>query len=419
FGYKRVFKLLIIVTKHLKFVNFQVEVIFHGAATVRFDEPLKTAVEINIRGTRDMLKLARGCSKLKAFVHISTAYSNCVQDQISEKFYESPLPGDKLIDIVETMDVKTINNITPGLLGDFPNTYAYTKAVAENIVQEYSKGLPVALFRPAIVIGTSKEPVAGWIDNVYGPTGVVVGAAVGLLHVLNCNPKVLADLVPGDMVVNACIAAAWKTAREYPSNHEDAPPPDLPPPVYNYVSSEQNPLTWEKFMKYNEIYGFQVPTIQAVYYYLFHITSSKFFYTLFCFLLHWIPAYIIDGIAVLIGKKPMLRKAYRKITKFSEVMAYFATREWKFDNSNTQKLYSELCDADKHLFDFDMSALDWNDYFYSYIRGVRVYLLKDPVETVPEGLKKLNRLRMLHYTFCGILGLLFLRAIWAVLSTFF
>ncbi|XP_075988922.1 fatty acyl-CoA reductase wat-like [Anticarsia gemmatalis] len=392
----------------------EVEVIFHGAATVRFDEPLKTAVEINVRGTREMFKLARGCGKLKAFVHISTAYSNCPQRVIEEKFYDSPLPGDKLIDLVETMDDKIINNITPGLLGDFPNTYAYTKAAAEDIVQTYSQGLPVALFRPSIVIGTAKEPVAGWIDNVYGPTGVVVGAAVGLLHVLNCNPKAVADLVPGDMVVNACIAAAWKTAKEYPANHEDAPPPDLPPPVYNYVSSEQNPLTWEKFMNYNEVYGFQVPTVQAIYYYLFHLTSSKFIYNIYCFFLHWIPAYIIDGIAIIIGKKPILRKAYTKITKFSEVMAYFATREWKFCNDNTQKLFKELCDADKHLFDFNLEAMDWSDYFYSYIRGVRVYLLKDPVETVPQGLKKLNRLRILHYTFCVILGLLFLRLLYGI-----
>uniref|UniRef100_A0A2A4JS90 Fatty acyl-CoA reductase n=1 Tax=Heliothis virescens TaxID=7102 RepID=A0A2A4JS90_HELVI len=485
----------------IKIMN-EVDVIFHGAATVRFDEPLKTAVEINVRGTREMFKLARGCTKLKAFVHISTAYSNCPQTNIDEKFYDSPLPGDKLIDMVETIDARTLDSITPGLLGDFPNTYAYTKAVAENIVLEYSQGLPVALFRPSIVIGTAKEPVSGWIDNVYGPTGVVVGAAVGLLHVLNCDAKVVADLVPGDMVVCACIAAAWRTARDSRSNHEDAPPPDLPPPVYNYVSSEQKPLTWgmllqtysfggwevvvgaavgllhvlncdakvvadlvpgdmvvcaciaaawrtardsrsnhedapppdlpppvynyvsseqkpltwEKFMHYNEVYGFQVPTVQAIYYYLFTITSSRFLYTLYCFLLHWVPAYIIDGVAVIIGKKPMLRKAYTKITKFSEVMAYFATREWKFDNSNTQKLYSEMCEADKHLFDFDMSTMDWNDYFYNYIRGVRVYLLKDPVDTVPAGLKKLNRLRLLHYTFCVILGLLFLRVLWAVFS---
>lgn len=36
------------------------------------------------------------------------------------------------------------------LLGDYPNTYAYTKAAGEDVVQKYCKGLPVALFRPSI-----------------------------------------------------------------------------------------------------------------------------------------------------------------------------------------------------------------------------------------------------------------------------
>ncbi|XP_072948546.1 uncharacterized protein [Epargyreus clarus] len=351
-----------------KIIN-EVEFIFHGAATVKFDEALKTAVEINVRGTREILELARACTKLKAHVHVSTAYSNCTLREIDEKFYEIPLASEKLVDLVENMDEKTLNSITPGLLGDCPNTYAYTKAAAEDIVKKYAKGLPVALFRPSIVIGTAREPVAGWIDNVYGPTGVVVGAAVGLIHVLNCNPTAIADLVPGDMVVNACIATAWKTARDYPGNDEDAPPQDQLPAVYNYISSEQQPLTWANFMKYNEVYGLEVPSIQAVWFYLLYLTPSRFLYTVYCLFLHWIPAYVIDGIAILIGKKPMLRKAYRKIEKFSAVIGYFALREWKFHNKNTQALFKELCDADKHIFDFDMGSLDWSEYFLSYIRG--------------------------------------------------
>ncbi|XP_049883818.1 fatty acyl-CoA reductase wat-like [Pectinophora gossypiella] len=397
----------------------EVEVIFHGAATVRFDEALRLAVEINVRGTREILLLARGCSKLRAMVHISTAYSNCPMKNIEEKFYDSPMPGDKLIDLVETMDQKTLNNITPGLIGDYPNTYAYTKACAEDIVQKYSQGLPVAMLRPSIVIATAKEPVAGWIDNVYGPTGVVVGAAVGLLHVLNCTPSAVADLVPGDMVVNSAIAAAWKTASDYPSNHEDAPPQDLAPPIYNYVSSQQQPITWEKFMQYNETYGLEVPSVQAIYYYLFTLTPSKIMYALYGFFLHWIPAYIGDGIATLIGKKPMLRKAYTKIDKFSIVISYFALREWNFSNRNVQKLFSELCDADKHIFDFDISGLNWSDYFYSYVRGVRVYLLKDPVDTIPDGKKKHYRLKTMHYILSAILIMIVLKLVWSLFALIF
>lgn len=41
-------------------VNF----IYHCAATIRFDEPLKTAVELNTRGTKLMVELALQCEKL-------------------------------------------------------------------------------------------------------------------------------------------------------------------------------------------------------------------------------------------------------------------------------------------------------------------------------------------------------------------
>jgi hypothetical protein len=111
-----------------------------------------------------------------------------------------------------------------------------------------------------------------------------------------------------------------------------------------------------------------------------------------------------------------LRKAYQKISKFADVLAYFALKQWKFFNTNTQNLYGELCEADKHIFDFDLSSLDWSDYFYSYVRGIRVYLLKDPLETIPNGLKKHTRLRYLHYFCCTLLSFMLLRLLWSVLA---
>lgn len=43
----------------------KVNMIFHGAATVRFDENIKTAVGINTRGVQAMLTLAREMEHLK------------------------------------------------------------------------------------------------------------------------------------------------------------------------------------------------------------------------------------------------------------------------------------------------------------------------------------------------------------------
>jgi Putative dehydrogenase domain of multifunctional non-ribosomal peptide synthetases and related enzymes len=43
----------------------EVNIVFHAAATVRFDEKLKTAVHINVRGTKHLLELARLMPHLK------------------------------------------------------------------------------------------------------------------------------------------------------------------------------------------------------------------------------------------------------------------------------------------------------------------------------------------------------------------
>lgn len=36
------------------------------------------------------------------------------------------------------------------LLGDWPNTYTFTKALAEQVVSKEGRGLPIAVFRPAV-----------------------------------------------------------------------------------------------------------------------------------------------------------------------------------------------------------------------------------------------------------------------------
>ena len=42
-----------------------VDVVFNVAATVRFDEPLKFAIQTNIQGTRDLMLLCRDCQNIK------------------------------------------------------------------------------------------------------------------------------------------------------------------------------------------------------------------------------------------------------------------------------------------------------------------------------------------------------------------
>lgn len=48
-----------------KMLTDSVHFIYHCAATIRFDEPLKFAVLLNTRGTKFMLNLAQECKKLE------------------------------------------------------------------------------------------------------------------------------------------------------------------------------------------------------------------------------------------------------------------------------------------------------------------------------------------------------------------
>jgi nucleoside-diphosphate-sugar epimerase len=48
-----------------------VSVVFHAAATVRFDEPLRNAVLLNTRGTRELLALAKDMTNLKVILSLS------------------------------------------------------------------------------------------------------------------------------------------------------------------------------------------------------------------------------------------------------------------------------------------------------------------------------------------------------------
>ncbi|KAJ8786070.1 hypothetical protein J1605_006650 [Eschrichtius robustus] len=60
------------------------------------------------------------------------------------------------------LDDAIIDEITPKLIGDRPNTYTYTKALGEMVVQQESGKLNIAIIRPSIVGATWQEPFPYW-----------------------------------------------------------------------------------------------------------------------------------------------------------------------------------------------------------------------------------------------------------------
>ena len=63
------------------------------------------------------------------------------------------------------MDEDLVDIMTPHLIRGRPNTYTYTKALAETLLVEESGALPVAIVRPSIVTAAWKEPFPVCLTN--------------------------------------------------------------------------------------------------------------------------------------------------------------------------------------------------------------------------------------------------------------
>lgn len=138
-----------------------VSIIFHSAASVRFDDTLKYAVFMNTRGTREIMEFAKTLSNIKVVMHVSTTYSHPELKTVGEVIHEPYVDWRKTIEICEKGDDDVVRILTNQYINFLPNTYTFTKALAEQAVDDAKDELPLVLFRPSIVISAMKEPFPG------------------------------------------------------------------------------------------------------------------------------------------------------------------------------------------------------------------------------------------------------------------
>ncbi|KRT82732.1 hypothetical protein AMK59_3371, partial [Oryctes borbonicus] len=167
---------------------------------------------------------------------------------------------------------------------------------------------------------------------MYGPTSILLGAALGLLRSLHGNCENVADLVPADFVINAFIAAAWDVAKSEKQLALDLNQKTelAEPKIYNYVSSVENPLTWGDYRRLSTVVGKKIPSPLLVWHYWFNLSPNYYVYWMIATFTQTLPAYIVDFLAKCIGKKPFLVDAYKKIDKFCDVISYFTMNQWTF-----------------------------------------------------------------------------------------
>ncbi|XP_055404537.1 fatty acyl-CoA reductase 1 isoform X2 [Bubalus kerabau] len=374
-------------------------IIFHCAATVRFNENLRDAVQLNVIATRQLILLAQQMKNLEVFMHVSTAYAYCNRKHIDEVVYPPPVDPKKLIDSLEWMDDGLVNDITPKLIGDRPNTYIYTKALAENVVQQEGAKLNVVIVRPSIVGASWKEPFPGWIDNFNGPSGLFIAAGKGILRTMRASNNALADLVPVDVVVNMSLAAAWYSGVNRPRNIM----------VYNCTTGSTNPFHWGE-VEYHVISTFKRnPLEQAFRRPNVNLTSNHLLYYYWIAVSHKAPAFLYDIYLRMTGRSPRMMKTITRLHKAMVFLEYFTSNSWVWSTDNVNMLMNQLNPEDKKTFNIDVRQLHWAEYIENYCMGTKKYVLNEEMSGLPAARKHLNKLRNIRYGFNTILVILIWR----------
>ncbi|XP_075148976.1 fatty acyl-CoA reductase wat-like [Haematobia irritans] len=389
-----------------------VDVVIHSAATVRFNEPLSNATQINIEATIDLIKLAKHMKRLKAFVHVSSAFANCLALHGEERFYTEYLgiTSDGLLSVKGILGNDKFDRMETEFVGKFPNTYCFTKSVAEEAVLKHGNTLPICIFRPGIILPTSGEPIPGWIDNLYGPMSVLYGSAYGVLRVMYGNAKQPAGLVPVDFCANTMLACAWYTAtavKQIPSQQ---------PQIYNLVPDKSNTLEWGAYKKYVEVHGAEIPLASMIWYPFLIFANNIYLYRFLTLVYHTLPGYFIDFLLILMGRPARMTKAYKKIHKQCGLLRYFLDHTFTFDMDNTKAIWKAMTADDRRIFNFDMASLNWSDYFYNSLFGVRRFLAKEDQSTIPKAKKLLVKLHFLNYAIHIIVFVGFGWLLWSLLK---
>ncbi|CAG9767858.1 unnamed protein product [Ceutorhynchus assimilis] len=385
------------------FLIKNIDIVFHSAATVKFNENLKTAITLNTLGTKRMLELCEKMEKLKSCVHVSTAFSNTDKDIIDEQVYKPSYDAYAMINLIENLPDEVIESISSQLVGKHPNTYTFAKALAEQLVLEYSGNIPLAIVRPSIITAAWKEPFPGWVDNIGGITGILMECGRGTIKSIVCDDKCRMELIPVDIVVNTLLTSAWHTVAYGPTAMR----------VYNCTSGKLNPVTWKEFGEYTHKYSLKWPSKYVTWYPGFVYRTNTTVHNVCTMLYHNIPSALLDVFLYCTGKKPMMLKISRKFNQALIAGSFSSTNEWNFESASYKSLAKAVENAeDGEFFSVNIasnSGFDWDEYVGEFVKGVRQYILKDDISSLPKALSKLNRLYWFRIIFQALAGLLALR----------
>lgn len=428
-------------------LNEKVSIIFHVAASVKFEAPLEVNMKHNVVATKELLEVACHFKRLQCFIHVSTAYSNCQLRTIDECIYPMDVPEDPL-----TLEV------TKEMIDDRPNTYTYTKAMAENVASKYADRINVVIVRPSITMSALKEPAEGWVDTINGPVGLSVLGALGILQKIKVNSEVVFDLIPVDIVANAIVSVGWAAVEKRhefkvsptaqpckitqtagDNNNYIAPDvissiknnntrsthnnsnnnnkvintiskfekaftansrPDGTVRVFNLTTGSENPCSFYHYFSTGREEALRKPSERALRP-LLTIPKQKGMnpiqYWIHKVFSHLLFAYILDTLLALFGQKKMVVKAVNRMHHANEIFDFFCSNQWHFNTDNVKHLRELQSADDRQEFNCDVRAIDWSKYAQIGWLGCRRFILKEDDDTFEAAKQRYRKICFMYH----------------------
>lgn len=185
--------------------------IHHTAAVYYLGAKRDLVERVNVDGTRTMLDLAADCTRLRRFVHWSTAQVSGARSGVI---------------LEEELDCGQ----------RFRNVYEETKFRAERMVRDAMRRLPVTILRPGIIVGDSKTGEIDKFDGPYYLLVLIVSSPIDVHLPLPGRGSAPLNLVPIDFVVDAAVALARDPRAVGGTFHLTDPAPFSARTVYELVA---------------------------------------------------------------------------------------------------------------------------------------------------------------------------------------
>jgi long-chain acyl-CoA synthetase len=401
----------------------QLDVVINSSGLTDFNPDLRQALAINIDGTLYLLDFLRDCARA-AMLHLSTCYvvgfnngrisetlipnytpkgiadfdaeieyaalhrlakkieaqadSAEVTEQIRQQVLEKARrtkkqPTESEIE-AQTRKLRqrwvrselTDAGMQRARMFGWPNTYTFTKSLAESLialrVKEGRGGsdLPVAIVRPSIVETSTHEPFKGWNEgvNTSAPISYLLGT---FFRQLPSNGKKCLDIIPVDLVCRGMVLIAGALAER---RH------DL---LYHLATSAVNPcdmrrtieltgLAHRKYYRAQDDFNYRLLSMFD------SISVSKERYQKLS-----APAQkqLVQALLRIVSPLPMMRsplvrreRDLNKVEKLVELYEPFILHnEYVFEARNVELLSAALPAAEREAFGYDAASIDWWDYW--------------------------------------------------------